>query len=88
MLKLVHICIRESFSFYTEAKIMDNEDVNRVYEYVRKNRKRLSIKAHTDNPVFVNEERVYINGLVLLAEEEDIGTLKSQIWLWCSSSSS
>ena len=69
MLKLVYICMKEN-SFYTEAKIMDNEDMNRVYDYLRKNRKRLSIKAHTNNPVFVNEEGVDLNGLVLLAEEE------------------
>ena len=70
MLKLVHICIKENFSFYIEDKIMDNADMNQTYNYVRKNRKYLSIKAHTDYSVFVNEEGVHLNGLVLLAEEE------------------
>ena len=69
VLKLVYICIKEN-SFYTEAKIMDNEDMNRVYDCLRKNRKSLSIKAHTDNPVFVNEEGIDLNGLVLLVEKE------------------
>ena len=62
-MKVVYVCIQEN-SFYTEVKIVDNEDMYRVYDYLRKNR---SIKAHTDNPVFVNEEGVDLNGLVLLA---------------------
>ncbi|CAF3919382.1 unnamed protein product [Rotaria sp. Silwood1] len=49
---------------------MDDQDMHRAYDNVRKNRKLLSIKTHTDNPIFVNEERVHLNVLVLLAEEE------------------
>ncbi|CAF2780708.1 unnamed protein product [Rotaria sp. Silwood2] len=49
---------------------MMNDDAYRAYEYLRKNRKLLSIKAHTDHPIFVKEERLHLNGLVILAEEE------------------
>ncbi|CAF3634078.1 unnamed protein product [Rotaria sordida] len=42
----------------------------RAHNYVRKNRKYLGIKTHTDSPLFINEERVTFNGLALLAEDE------------------
>jgi hypothetical protein len=70
VLMLLFICVKENSTLYGEAQESNDPDVCRVYEYLRKNRKRLSIKSHTDNPMFVNEERVHLDGLVLLAEEE------------------
>lgn len=55
---------------HTETQESDDPDVLRAYDYIRKIRKRLSIKTHTGSPMFVNEERVHLDGLVLLAEEE------------------
>jgi hypothetical protein len=62
--------VKENSTLHVEAQESNDPDVCRAYEYLRKNRKRLSIKTHTDIPIFVNEERVQLNGLVLLAEEE------------------
>lgn len=70
MLKVVHACVKESASLYVEAQISGDPDICRAYDYVRKNKKCLSIRTHTDAPMFVNEERVVFNGLILLAEEE------------------
>lgn len=70
VLQLVYICLKEKATLYVEAQKADDNNVNRAYDYVRKNRKHLSIKTHRDIPIFLNEERVHFNGLVLLAEEE------------------
>ncbi|CAF4596841.1 unnamed protein product [Rotaria sp. Silwood2] len=70
VLELVHICLKEKASLYAEVQKRNDTNVYQAYDYVRRNRKYLSIKCHTDIPIFVNEERVHFNGLVLLAEEE------------------
>lgn len=70
LLHLVQICVKENTSLYVENQMDNDTDLYRAYEYIRKHRKDLSVKKHTDNQIFVNEERVFLNGLVLLAEEE------------------
>lgn len=70
VLHLVQISVKENTSLYVENQMDNNTDLCRAYEYVRKHRKDLLVKKHTDNQIFVNEERVFLNGLVLLAEEE------------------
>lgn len=70
VLMLVSICVKENSTLYVEAQESDDPDISRAFEYLRKYRKRLSIKSHTDSLLFVNEERVHLDGLVLLAEEE------------------
>ena len=57
-------------SLYAEVQMTNHPDLSRAQEYLRKNRKYLSIKNHTDAALFANEERLCLNGLVLLAEEE------------------
>jgi hypothetical protein len=58
VLMLLFLCVKENSTLYGEAQESNDPDVCRVYEYLRKNRKRLTIKSHTDNPMFVNEERI------------------------------
>ncbi|CAF1261107.1 unnamed protein product, partial [Adineta steineri] len=70
VLKLVYLCLKEHCSLYAEAQITGDEDIRRAYDYVRKHRKDLSIKVHTDDPMFINEKRVALNDLILLTEEE------------------
>ncbi|CAF4123570.1 unnamed protein product, partial [Rotaria magnacalcarata] len=70
VLNLVHRCVKDQASLYAEAQLEKDSDVNRAYNYVRKNRKFLNMKIHTDSPIFMDEQRVTLNGLVLLAEEE------------------
>ncbi len=70
VLDLVFICVKENSTLYVEAQENNDPDIRRAFDYLRKYRKFLSIKTHTDSPLFVNEERVHLNGLVLLAEEE------------------
>jgi len=70
VLSLLFICVKENSALYVEAQESNDPDLRRATDYLRKNRKHLSIKAHTDIPMFVNEERIHLNGLVLLAEEE------------------
>ncbi|CAF2110691.1 unnamed protein product [Rotaria magnacalcarata] len=67
---LLHGSVKDQASLYVEAQLDKDSDVNRAYNYVRKNRKFLNMEIHTNSPIFMDEERVTLNGLVLLAEEE------------------
>jgi len=70
VLMLVFICLKANSTLHGDAQESNDPDLCRAYDYLRKHRKRLSIKTHTDSSLFVNEERVHLDGLVLLAEEE------------------